>query len=328
MLLARCIHFPVNWQSCSFMSEYKHISDFIDDKIHILQGTILCTSSSFTVWVCLCTVWVRFTGFCMVLSYVLCLSNLQDTRSTHIHKIDSSAIEKKISTKWRAQNHNGLIHIFVPQDNHAAGMVLEHSTKNCQACNWYAHMWEPYKLLLWPRMGVLLAVICRPRVLQPEHQVSVNILWGFQCGVSNGGWCACRYKLDVSKMPVSFIPHLGNVPQFVHYGLNVQADARPLCPVCIPGQDGNDTGRFACTNICLGKHLVTFLSTVYAYHACMIWMNVTRVLLLTITNLFPTCTSCYTGNPGCLLRFWYRWTPRTSVNYYLYHSHLHAWPQQ
>ena len=187
MLLARCIHFPVNWQSCSFMSEYKHISDFIDDKIHILQGTILRTSSSFTVWVCLCTVWVCFTGFYMVLSYVLCLSNLQDTRSTHIHKIDPLAIEKKISTKWRAQNHTGLIHIYLypKQANHAAGMVLEHSTKNCQACNWYAHMWEPYKLLLWPRMGVLLAVICRPRVLQPEHQSLSKHpvgfpMWGFQ----------------------------------------------------------------------------------------------------------------------------------------------------
>jgi len=98
------------------MSEYKNVSD---DKIHILQGTILRTSSSFTVWVCLCTVWVCFTGFYMVLSYVFCLSNLQDTRSTHIHKIDPLAIEKKVSTKLRAQNHNGLIHTFIPQANQA-----------------------------------------------------------------------------------------------------------------------------------------------------------------------------------------------------------------
>jgi len=40
-----------------------------------------------------------------------------------------------------------------------------------------------------------------------------------------------------------------------------------LCARCVlPGQDGKDTGRFAYTNICLGKHLVTFLSS---YSICL-----------------------------------------------------------
>jgi len=60
-------------------------------------------------------------------------------------------------------------------------------------------------------------------------------------------------EILVAKAHFTFFPHLGLV-QDVYCGLDIQADARPLCIIpsaYIPGQDENDTERS-----CMFKHLL------------------------------------------------------------------------
>ena len=123
------------------------------------------------------------------------------------------------------------------------------------------------------------------------------------------------YKLDIS---VTFIPHVGNMPQDVYWGLDVQADvwthkASVYRSECIYlARMGMMQEGLACSNICLStkasvKHPVAFQSTL---PRCPMGFSY-------ITNNFvPTGTSSYTGD--CVYWgfdvAWYSWAPRTLMN--------------